>query len=229
MLRAPSSTSNPLTFLETGTLPIMYEIHVKQLGFLHHILTLEDDDPVKTTYREQLQYPFEPNWGNGVLLLKEKYDISETDEEICQLSKERWKRTVKEKIRSCAHKELVKSASLQKCCQAIELPPDLQRQKYLTELPSANARKIFHIRTGTVDLKGHRKYIYGNDSTCRLCEGNWENVDHVVNECPSIPRGESPLNISTTDCEELMEISRRCLLFDTKVEELKKQECNDFE
>lgn len=229
MLHAPSSTSNPLTFLETGTIPIEHEIHIRQLNFLHHILTLEDEDPVKTTYRQQLKYPFEPNWGNFIIRLKQEYEISETDEEICQFSKERWKRVVKSKVKSFALKELVNKASMQKLSQNIILPSELQKQEYMTQLPSANARKVFQIRTGTVDLKAHRKYLYGEDTTCRLCEGEYEDVGHVVNECPAIQRGETPLNLLTIDCDELMEISRRCLLFDTKVEDIKKQECNELE
>ena len=229
MLHAPSSTSNPLTFLETGTLPIENEIHIRQLNFLYHILTLEDGDPVKTTYRQQLNYPYEPNWGNAIVQLKLKYAISETDEEISQLSKEGWKRLVKTRVKSYALKELLDKASLQKHAQNITLPSELQKQDYLTQLPSANARKIFHIRTGTVDLKGHRKYLYGEDTVCRLCGGNNEDVGHVVNDCPAIPRNETVLIISTTDCQELMEISRRCLLFDTKVDDIKKQKCNDAE
>ena len=37
MLQAPSSTSNPLTFIETGTIPVENVIHIRQLNFLHHI------------------------------------------------------------------------------------------------------------------------------------------------------------------------------------------------
>ena len=37
IFHAPSSTSNTLTFLETGTLPIKCEIHIRQLVFQHHI------------------------------------------------------------------------------------------------------------------------------------------------------------------------------------------------
>ena len=111
MLHAPSSTSNPLTFLETGTLPIENEIHMRQLNFLYHILTLEDGDPVKTTYRQQLNYPYEPNWGNAIVQLKLKYAISETDEEISQSSKEGWKRLVKARVKSFALQELLDKAS----------------------------------------------------------------------------------------------------------------------
>ena len=82
MMHAPTSTSNVATFLETGMMPIEDEIHVKQLTFLHHIITLKDEDPVKTTYHQQLSYPFEPNWANTVGQLRKKYDIHETDDEI---------------------------------------------------------------------------------------------------------------------------------------------------
>ena len=61
MLHAPSSTSNAITFLETGVLPMSYKIHVRQLTFLHHIVTLSDNDPVKFTYQQQLLYNA-PKW-----------------------------------------------------------------------------------------------------------------------------------------------------------------------
>ena len=222
MLHAPSSTSNPLTFLETGTIPIEKEIHTRQLNFLHHILTLEDGDPVKTAYSEQLKYAFEPNWGNATLKLRIKYGICETDEEISQISKENWKKTVKSKVKSCAFKELIDQARLQKHSHNITLPSELCKQEYLSKLPSANARKVFHIRTGTIDLKGNRKYMYGDDTSCRLCHGNFEDVEHVVNKCPSIPR-EKQMNIKSTDCEELLEVSNRCILFDSLINDKEKQ------
>ena len=223
MLQAPSSTSNPLTFIETGTIPVENVIHIRQLNFLHHVLTLDDDDPVKRTYHEQLNYPFESNWGNTIGQVKLRYGVSETDEEISLISKGRWKRMVKTKVRSCVFQELVEKARLQQCTETITLPSILQKQEYLTKLPSANARKIFHIRTGTINLKNHRKYMYGDDNLCRLCQKEVEDVNHVVNECPAIPRGEN-ININTTKCEELMEISSRCIMFDDKVND--NQECD---
>ena len=69
-MHAPSSTSNPRTFLETGILPISYEIHMKQLSFLRHIVTLESSDPVLKSYNQQLQYPEAPNWANQVAQLR---------------------------------------------------------------------------------------------------------------------------------------------------------------
>ena len=90
VFRAPSSTSNCLTFLETGIIPIEHEIHIKQLTFLHHILTLPYDDPVRLTYEEQKKYPA-ANWFNEVTAIRSMYEIEETEEEIINIPKEKWK------------------------------------------------------------------------------------------------------------------------------------------
>ena len=111
MVHAPTSTSNTITFLELGTLPIINEIHIKQLMFLHHIINLDDNDPVKITHSQQLKYPYEPNWGNSVIKLKELYGISEGDEEICNQSKENWKKMVKTKVRSYVFEQLCEKAA----------------------------------------------------------------------------------------------------------------------
>ena len=53
MLRTASSTPNAVILLELGILPIGKEIHKRQLNFLHHILQLTEDDPVKRMYYRQ--------------------------------------------------------------------------------------------------------------------------------------------------------------------------------
>ena len=87
--------------------------------------------------------------------------------------------------------------------------------------PSISERKkdIFHIRTGSIDLKCHRSYKYG-DTVCRLCGDQMEDIDHVVFRCPSIPREGTMSSIYGEDCNELLEISRRCLFFDNRVQEI---------
>ena len=91
----------------------------------------------------------------------------------------------------------------------------------MTKLPSTNVRKVFHIQSGTIDLKGVRKYKYGEDTRCRLSDSDVESILHVVNDCPSVSRKKVEDTFSN-DCDELLEVSERCLEFDTKVEELEK-------
>ena len=151
IFHAPSSTSNPITFLETGILPIKYEIHIKQLGFLHHILTLPDDDIVNHTYKQQLQYPA-PNWANEVAQLRTTYNITETDNDILSITKDKWKTIVKRNVANQALSDLCNEASSQKHAQNLLPYQNFICQQYIHKLPPAQCRKIFHIRSQTVDL-----------------------------------------------------------------------------
>ena len=157
MLHAPSSTSTPLTYLETGILTIEFEINVKQLCFLHHILTLPTEDPVHHLYQQQLMYQAQ-NWGNEIAHLRKKYDLQETDDEIALLSKEEWKKLVKRKVRKYAFEKLCKEAENQKNFSNLPAYKDLIKQEYIAKLTPKKARKLFHLRTQTIDLKGVRKY-----------------------------------------------------------------------
>ena len=214
---APSSTSNTLTFLETGILPIRYEIHIKQLVFQHHIITLEDDDIVRITYEEQMKYDA-PNWANEISKLKKEYSIDESDTEIGGMGKKRWKRIVKKKVKEKALEDLNKEAQSQK--QASKLIPydKLAKQEYMTTLSPTQARKVFHIRTGTIDLRGVRQYTYGEIDTCRLCSAEKETVEHVVNRCPMVDRVSQVESVLSRNCEEQREMAKRCAQFQEKVD-----------
>ena len=43
IMTAKQATSNSFVFLEMGILPVKYEIHKRQLSFLHHIIYLSED------------------------------------------------------------------------------------------------------------------------------------------------------------------------------------------
>ena len=82
------AVSNSFVCLELGVLPVEYEIHKRQLSFLHHIIHLEDDDPVKRMWKNQKQLPEHNNWWNGVEKLMVKYSIQLSEEDIKKMSKE---------------------------------------------------------------------------------------------------------------------------------------------
>ena len=218
IFHAPTSTSNPLTFLETGSLPIEQEIHTKQLTFLYHILMLQKDDPVKITYQQQLKYEVAPNWGNEVKTARHQYGIEETDEEILLLSKEKWKRLVKEKVTKFTLASLNQQITKQKNADNLSQYTELKHQKYMTNFRPTQTRTLFHVRTGIIDLKAVRKYKY-KDLTCRLCAEEEEDIEHVVNKCCKITRTRIIEKIYTSSNEEDMkEVAMRCEEFATKVD-----------
>ena len=105
--------------------------------------------------------------------------------------------------------------------QAAKLAPygNLMKQEYMTKLTPKHARKVFHIRTGTIDLRGVRGYKYGDNNSCRLCCTGEETIEHVVNTCPNVNRAAVITNINSTDCEDQKEMAKRCIEFQEKVDE----------
>ena len=89
ILHAPSSTANCFIFLELGIIPIEFHIHINQLQFLHHVLSLPRNDPVNMSYHQQQQFKYEKNWVNEVQAIRRKYDLKYSDEDISTITKER--------------------------------------------------------------------------------------------------------------------------------------------
>ena len=91
MMKARPSTANSFVFLELGTLPMKYEIHKRQLSFLHHIIHLEEDDPVRMVWKHQIAMPEYNNWWTGVKELMSWYSLDMSVDDIKDLSKEAYK------------------------------------------------------------------------------------------------------------------------------------------
>ena len=108
---SPSSTPNALSYLETGILPIEDMVNIKRLTFLHHILSQDENDPVKISYCEQMKFEFERNWGNEVKEIRDKYQLSYSDREIASMNKPKWSNIVKAKVKSFSLKSLKKEAA----------------------------------------------------------------------------------------------------------------------
>ena len=81
-MHVPYSTPNAGLLLELGILPVKDAINIRNLTFLHPILTLSLDDPVLKLYKQQKKLVDENNWANEVSWLRKRYEIEETDCEI---------------------------------------------------------------------------------------------------------------------------------------------------
>ena len=131
LVGAPSSISNSFIFLELGVLPIKYEIHQRQLTFLHHIVNLSEDDPVYLLYQNMKLLPGEKNWFNDIQLSASTYGIPVDEEELRSMTKETYKRCVKSKIQEFATNKLISECSLQTKTQHLKYTK-LEMQPYLS-------------------------------------------------------------------------------------------------
>ena len=220
MLHTPTSTANCVTYLEVGVLPIEYNIHINQFTFLHHILNLDMDDPVRECYEQQKLYPFENNWFNELSELLRKYNLEYAEEEISSMSKDRWKSVITSRVEAFALNELNVENSCKSKTSQLSPYTSLKPQHYLESLCPSDARLFFSMRTGTLDIKTMRKYNYEDgDVLCRLCGNEEETLDHIVNECPSISRNCQVKDILSGQKEEIADVLSRVKEFNRLADE----------
>ena len=220
ILRAPSSACNSITFLELGVLPAQYEIHIMKLTFLHHILTLEEDDPVKVVYMEQLKTPEEKNWAQEVLKLRTMYEIKESDLEIVELSKDEWKAIVSNGVKEQA---IISLNEEKNCLSKSSSFPDaeyLQPSKYLFHFTVSRACLLFRVRCRIINIKDVQRYKFGDDQSCRVCGDSDETINHVLTECSALTRQQVGVGDEySEDLEVLDRVIQRVEEFQDAVEE----------
>ena len=120
MMGIRPATANAFVYLELGVLPIDYEIHKRQLSFLHHIMSLSEEDPVKKMWRIQTKLPAHKNWWSEVKMLMEKYSIHLTEEEITTMSKDTFKHKVKQAVRNYAFEKLKEECQSKEKTKSLE-------------------------------------------------------------------------------------------------------------
>ena len=209
MLHTPRGTCTSFTLLELGLLPIADEISLQKLNFLHHILTLPDDDPVKIVYEEQKLYVGELNWYNEICSLTKDYGLEMNEKWIQSLSKDKWKDITRSAVRKTVFELLYTECVSKSKTSKLPKYPCYAQQDYFQNLSPERARMYFQLRAGVFDFKCNRKYMYSDD-ICRLCNNGQENTDHVINHCSQISKGSGLFDCiySTSDTETIELLTR---------------------
>ena len=60
---------------------------------------MQNDYPVKMIYHEMLKYQAKRNWENNVYELRSKYNLPLSDENVCDITYDTWKRMVNDWIK----------------------------------------------------------------------------------------------------------------------------------
>ena len=191
ILHAPKSTPNIAIMVELGVKPIITEIHVRQLNFLHHILCLGENDPVKMVYKESKRFLFEKSWYREVKTLLKKYNLEEEESKIKEMSKEEWKSLIDKKVCAETVEQYNTACKNGKMTSSFHPITRLETKEYMKKMVPSKARILFKVRCKTIDLRGHRQYKY-EDTTCRLCNEGFEDINHVLNECSHVEHKTEP-------------------------------------
>ena len=174
------STPNAFVYLEMGVMPVENEIHKRQLGFLHHIIHLKDDDPVRRLWKYLTTLPDYNNWWSGIKSLMSKYSVLMTEDEIKKMSKESFKENVKKAVRKVVFENLKEECKSKKQTGMLEYT-EFRTQTYLHKLYPNHSRTIFKCRSKTLNIKEFMQYKYRDENHCRWCGISDETLKHIVN------------------------------------------------
>ena len=185
----------------------------RRLNFLHYILCEEEDTLLRKFFEAQCAHPIKGDWVTTVRKDLESVEIRMTFEEIRRCSKDSFKETVKEAIRSTAFKSLIEAK--EKHSKGKEICyDDLSLQEYLqanSTLSIKEKRFAFAVRSRGLDLKNNFK-IGKADLKCRLCKEHLEDQEHLLT-CPALSNGDQTQTSSQPPYSDM---------FSQNIEELKK-------
>ena len=194
-MQVPNSCPNAFTFLELGILPIKYEIHKRQLMFLHHLVNLPPDQPMFQILQRQKQLLFEKNWYNNIVLLLNRYSLNEM--ELSVISKSKWKAIVYTAVSAHAFDEL--RAECRGKTKTFSLRYNkFKCQDYVKVWKAFDARLMFRIRSKTINCRNNHHSGH-EDITCRRCKTSIETQSHIIN-CPEITYDDDQHIISLQHC-----------------------------
>ena len=106
IFEAPSKTPKEALYLESGVQPIRFIIKSRRLIYLHHILTRKDSELISRILYAQKRKPVKGDWINLIDDDMKQMNIELEFEQIKKLSKIKYKKYVKQKIKHEAFKYL---------------------------------------------------------------------------------------------------------------------------
>ena len=130
-----ASTPSSFLLLELGILPILGEIHKRQLAYLYRVLLLPNEDPVHQMYvnLQKFAEDGESNWWTQVKPLLHQYGLPEVDV-ISNLSKETFKSMVSRRVEHYWVQYLRSECAALKKTSNLEYDEVLKTKEYLKVL-----------------------------------------------------------------------------------------------
>ena len=181
------NVAKDLLYLELGLVPVSYIIKGRRLMFLHHILHQKKDSLLHRFFMTQMKFPTQNDWVSTVLEDIVELDISLELKEIEEMSKERFKSIVQEKVKIKAFEYLIskKESRISVRAKGKALKYErLEMSEYLTpiehDLSISEKKWILKCRLEDVDLGSKRKWNSDN-SSCLNCPEEQLDQRHILN------------------------------------------------
>ena len=102
LLAAHTKTPLEALYLETGSLPLRYILKSRRIMYLHNILKKDETELIRKIYETQKQNPTPGDFSELVRNDITEIGLNMSDLQISQLSKQKFKSIVKNKIKDAA-------------------------------------------------------------------------------------------------------------------------------
>ena len=103
-------------------------------------------------YHEMLKYQAERNWANNIHELHSKYSLPLSDENVCNITYDTWKRMVNDRIKCVEFLSQTEMCSTDKKTCLLSYSKFLSAP-YLSTFKPEVARMVFRARVGAFDIK----------------------------------------------------------------------------
>ena len=173
--------------METGVIPIKHIIKNRRLSYLKHILSRNDHELISKVYKAQKRKPAKHDWFLTITNDKTKIGLNLNDQQIKSMSKIKYKKILKSKIRANAFNELNKVKESHSKVKNIKYK-SLKIQNYLVDEHFTQKEKhlLFKLRTKMINVKSNFKNMYPDNLQCNYCSENViQSQEHLL-ECPTI-------------------------------------------
>ena len=183
LLKGHSKTAKEAFYLETGLLEIKYIILKRKFMYLWHLLHTNSKELIKKVYDTQKLIPTKGDWVETVSKERYELNITESDEEIAKMSKDRFNTIVTKAIERKALKTLNDTANDPNRSKS----RNLVKQRYGCEeyfhdksFHKSEVELLFAMRTRMINVKKNFSSIYKDDIGCRLCKVHVECQEHLL-------------------------------------------------
>ena len=183
IVKGHSKTASEAFYLELSVIPLSYRLSIRRFLYLWHILHRDTSELIRKIYVAQLCHSSKGDWVKLVQEDKIKFKISESDEQISQMSKEKFRQIVKKKIETHAIKYLNTLAENHSKSEKI-VNYQFKKREYFSDrrFSKEDIHILFALRTNMLDCKSNFQNQHEDDLSCRICKDSnvLEDEDHLL-------------------------------------------------
>jgi hypothetical protein len=147
---------------------------------LHQMVNSDEERIVRKIIVAQIEEEragkVEENWFTAVKKWARKLDIEIDVDELKKLTKNEWKRLVKDKMEAEISNEVKEKA---KTMTKLRFVQKFERQDYIKRFSISTVKKIMKVRLNMVEVSENFRGRYENE-TCAACNVEKETTEHVI-------------------------------------------------